>query len=184
MIWPPAPDEPAIVTGLCSHPGTKSGCHRAAGIAAGPEVQRESSAERPPLAERRILCTVRAEQVSIMSAATATAAPGAQGASLMDPSTWSMAWAAVVVPNAVMMYGHHRGGTLVIVNTVLRHFGVYGLFAVPFVGLTMEKSFYDTALSLQGINPCERAANREGEGFPSGGHALPSLSLVPVKKVI
>lgn len=101
-----------------------------------------------------------------------------------DPRTWSCAWAAVCVPNAAMVYAHHRGGTLVIVNTVLRTAGVYGLFAVPFIGLAMEKSFYDTALSLQGINPCAIADNRKSEGFPAGGHMLPSLSLVPVRKVL
>jgi hypothetical protein len=82
-----------------------------------------------------------------------------------------------------MLYTHHRGGTLFIVNTVLRTTGVYGLFAVPFIGLAMEKSFYDTALSLQGIDPCQRAPDRQNEGFPSGGHMLPSLSLLPVRRI-
>uniref|UniRef100_A0A7R9UNA3 Uncharacterized protein n=1 Tax=Diacronema lutheri TaxID=2081491 RepID=A0A7R9UNA3_DIALT len=123
---------------------------------------------------------------SAASSATSAAASSAasvqhaavRGAVLSDPSTWSIGWTAVLVPNAAMVYMHGRGGTLVIVNTVLRTAGVYGLFAVPFIGLAMEKSFYDTALALQGIDPCVRADERKHEGFPS----LPSLSLVPVRK--
>jgi len=52
-------------------------------------------------------------------------------ATLLDPSTWSVGWVCVVVPNAAMLYGHYKGKTLHIVNAVLRTTGVYGLFAVP-----------------------------------------------------
>ena len=38
------------------------------------------------------------------------------------------------------------------------------------------------ALCLRGIDPNKRADERQGEGFPSGGHTLPSLSLVPLRE--
>ena len=65
------------------------------------------------------------------------------------------------------------------VNAVVQSpVGVYGLLALPFVSLAMEKCIYDTAQAAQGIDPSIRPANRGG--FPSGGAALPSLALVPV----
>jgi len=58
--------------------------------------------------------------------------------------------------------------------------GFYGIFALPFLTLGMEKCIYDTAQSVQGINPNTRPADRGG--FPSGGADLPSFSLVAVQK--
>jgi hypothetical protein len=57
---------------------------------------------------------------------------------------------------------------------------VYGLVALPFVTLAMEKSIYDTVQAAQGIDPNIRPAGRGG--FPSGGAELPSFSLIPVQK--
>lgn len=103
--------------------------------------------------------------------------------SLTDPSSWSMGWMCILVPNAVMLFGHYKGKTLHIVNAVLRSpLGVHGLFAVPFIGVAMEKSFYDTALSLQGIDPNKLREDRKHEGFPSGGHMLPSFSMVSIRE--
>ena len=45
--------------------------------------------------------------------------------------------------------------------------GVYGLFALPFLTLGMEKSIYDTVQAWQGIDPNVRPKDRGG--FPSGG---------------
>jgi len=45
----------------------------------------------------------------------------------------------------------------------------------------MEKSFYDTALSFQGINPNVLNEARKHEGFPAGGHMLPSFSWISVR---
>ena len=59
-----------------------------------------------------------------------------------------MGWSTVLVPNAVMMINHARGGSPAVFNFVIKHCGYYGLFALPFVGLTMEKSFYDTAVRV------------------------------------
>jgi len=89
---------------------------------------------------------------------------------------------AVLVPNAVMMLNHARGGSPAVFNFVIKNFGVHGLFALPAIGLVMEKSWYDTAMCLQGIDPSKVSDDRRGEGFPSGGHNLPSLSLVSLRE--
>ena len=82
--------------------------------------------------------------------------------------------------------------------------GVYGLFALPFVTLSMEKCIYDTVQvsifviagylfsitcstssvcflqAAQGLDPNVIPADRGG--FPSGGGNLPSFSLIDVRK--
>ena len=63
-----------------------------------------------------------------------------------DPATWHMGWTTVLVPNAIMMINHARGGSPAVFNFVIRRFGYHGLFALPFVGMFLEKSFYDTAV--------------------------------------
>lgn len=45
--------------------------------------------------------------------------------------------------------------------------GVYGILALPFLTLAMEKSIYDTVQCWQGIDPNVRPKDRGG--FPSGG---------------
>jgi hypothetical protein len=56
---------------------------------------------------------------------------------------------AICFPNSYMLYMHSRGATGTLVNFTLRNFGVYGLFVIPFIGIAMEKSFYDTAMCIQ-----------------------------------
>lgn len=90
----------------------------------------------------------------------------------------------MIIPNAMMWWTAKRGAGAGTVNAILRSpVGAYGLFAIPFVGLAGEKCFYDSSLALQGIDPNALRPDRRNEGFPSGGHALPSLSLFPVKDV-
>jgi hypothetical protein len=85
-----------------------------------------------------------------------------------------------MVPFTAFCYGHSRGMTGKVVEAVVKSpVGVYGLLALPFVTLAMEKSIYDTVQAAQGINPNIRPANRGG--FPSGGAELPSFSLIPVQ---
>ncbi|CAJ1961253.1 unnamed protein product [Cylindrotheca closterium] len=93
---------------------------------------------------------------------------------------WIYSFSAAMVPFVSFCYMHSKGGTARIVERVVRSpVGVYGLLGLPFVSLAMEKSIYDTVQSYQGINPNIRPADRGG--FPSGGAALPSLSLIPVQ---
>lgn len=96
-------------------------------------------------------------------------------------SAWLVSFAAAMVPFCAFCYGHQRGVTARVIDRMVKsNVGVYGLFALPFVTLAMEKSIYDTVQSIQGIDPNVRPADRGG--FPSGGAELPSLSLVPVQK--
>jgi hypothetical protein len=96
-------------------------------------------------------------------------------------SEWAVSFAAAMVPFTAFCYGHSRGMTGKVVEAVVKSpVGVYGLLALPFITLAMEKSIYDTVQAAQGINPNIRPADRGG--FPSGGAELPSFSLVPVQK--
>jgi hypothetical protein len=86
-----------------------------------------------------------------------------------------------MIPFSAFCYGHSRGMTSRVVEHVVRSpVGVYGLLALPFVTLGMEKSIYDTVQAWQGINPNVRPKDRGG--FPSGGADLPSFSLIPIQK--
>uniref|UniRef100_A0A7S4A904 Uncharacterized protein n=1 Tax=Pseudo-nitzschia australis TaxID=44445 RepID=A0A7S4A904_9STRA len=98
-----------------------------------------------------------------------------------DNYAWVYSAAAAMVPFTAFCYGHSRGVTSRIVERVVRSpVGVYGLFALPFVSLAMEKSIYDTVQAWQGLDPNVVPADRGG--FPSGGASLPSLSLIPIQK--
>ncbi|KAL7433465.1 hypothetical protein ACHAXH_006089 [Discostella pseudostelligera] len=98
-----------------------------------------------------------------------------------QPPSWFLSFSATMVPFCAFCYGHSRGVTTRVVDRVVKSpVGVYGLFALPFLTLGMEKSVYDTVQAWQGIDPNERPADRGG--FPSGGAELPSFSLIPVRK--
>eukprot|EP00978_Attheya_sp_CCMP212_P018845 scaffold52074_cov46-Attheya_sp.AAC.1 len=95
--------------------------------------------------------------------------------------SWMLSFAAAMVPFTAFCYGHSRGVTVRVVERMVKSpVGVYGLFALPFITLAMEKSIYDTVQALQGIDPSFIPAGRGG--FPSGGAGLPSLNLVPIQK--
>lgn len=110
-----------------------------------------------------------------------------------------------MVPFCAFLYGHSQGLTKYVVErTVKSPIGVYGLFALPFVTLSMEKCIYDTVQvksisycnilirnyllnillcflqAAQGLDPNVIPADRGG--FPSGGGNLPSFSLIAVRK--
>jgi len=82
--------------------------------------------------------------------------------------SWFLSFSAAMVPFCAFCYGHSRGVTTRVVDRVVKSpVGVYGLLALPFITLGMEKSIYDTVQAWQGINPNVRPADRGG--FPSGG---------------
>ena len=88
-----------------------------------------------------------------------------------------LGWAAVVVPNAAMGYAHYRGHSAKIFGFFLRGNRLpFGLFLLPIVGVSLEKCWYDTSLSLLARDPKARAKGRHE--WPEGGHTLPNLSLV------
>jgi len=96
-------------------------------------------------------------------------------------NAWMYSFAAAMVPFSAFCYGHGRGVTSRVVERVVKSpVGVYGLFALPFVTLAMEKSVYDTVQAWQGLDPNVVPADRGG--FPSGGSSLPSFSLIAVQK--
>jgi len=98
-----------------------------------------------------------------------------------DNYAWMYSAAAAMVPFSAFCYGHGRGVTSRVVERVVKSpVGVYGLFALPFLTLAMEKSIYDTVQAWQGLDP--NVVPADSGGFPSGGAKLPSLSLVPVQK--
>ena len=71
-----------------------------------------------------------------------------------------------------------------IIEPIYRRFGPFGLLALPWATLSIEKSMYDSFLALRGHDMyAERertGVNPHGE-FPSGGAALPSFSFVEVR---
>ena len=82
--------------------------------------------------------------------------------------SWFLSFSAAMVPFCAFCYGHSRGVTTKVVDRVVKSpVGVYGLLALPFITLGMEKSIYDSVQAWQGINPNVRPADRGG--FPSGG---------------
>ena len=96
-----------------------------------------------------------------------------------------MAACLAVIPNAALWYGLSRGRNKLetLVTGALRVGGIPALLAIPFLGMSMEKCFYDTLVSIQGCDPTYVPPEKRGDAFPSGGHALPSFSLVPVRHV-
>jgi len=98
-----------------------------------------------------------------------------------EDSAWVICFGATMVPFCGFLYAHSKGLSGKAVEAVVRSpLGVYGLLALPFVTLGMEKCIYDTVQSAQGFDPNIRPADRGG--FPSGGaDLLPSFSLIPVQ---
>jgi hypothetical protein len=98
-----------------------------------------------------------------------------------DNVAWMYSAAAAMAPFTLFCFSHTKGVTVRAVEAMAKSpVGVYGLLALPFMTLAMEKSIYDTVQAWQGLDPNLRPKDRGG--FPSGGSALPSFSLIPVQK--
>ena len=88
-----------------------------------------------------------------------------------DNVAWAYSFAAMMLPFTAFCFGHARGATVRVVEQVARSpVGVYGLLALPFCTLAVEKSIYDTVQAWQGLDPNIRPADRGG--FPSGGAGM------------
>ena len=97
---------------------------------------------------------------------------------------WAVSFGMAMVPISAFGWIHSRGWTGHVVKAVVASpVGVYGLLALPFCTLAMEKCIYDTCQAAQGIDPNVVTDPNRG-GFPSGGSQLPSLSLLPVRRII
>ena len=72
-----------------------------------------------------------------------------------------------VIPNAALWYGLSRGRNKleVLVTGALKVGGIPALLAIPFLGMSMEKCFYDTLVSLQGCDPTYAPPERRGDAF-------------------
>jgi hypothetical protein len=120
-----------------------------------------------------------------MSQTTTTPSSNPQPRTISDydnreNSAWMYSFGATMVPFLAFCYGHKRGVTVKVVDSILKsRVGGVGLLALPFVTLAMEKCVYDSVQAFQGIDPNVRPADRGG--FPSGGAALPSFSLIAVR---
>ena len=78
-----------------------------------------------------------------------------------------------------------KGGGLFgkVVGAVYNRVGAAGLLAIPFGSLTIEKSTYDTYCAYHGQSIYEQHDGKAKHGgFPSGGAALPSFSLLKTRQ--
>ena len=92
---------------------------------------------------------------------------------------WKLSAAAAMGPFCAFLYAHQRGLTVKLFEAAYRSAGIPGLIGVPTVTLAMEKCVYDTVNCYQGKE--KNAVPRGLVGpvtFPSGGHMLPSFSLL------
>jgi hypothetical protein len=68
-----------------------------------------------------------------------------------------------------------------IIEGLYRRFGVAGCLALPWITLALEKTSYDTLAAVRGFNPEREHDPSVTGGFPSGGSALPSFALLPIR---
>ena len=82
-----------------------------------------------------------------------------------DNVAWMYSAAAAMAPFTLFCFSHTKGVTVRAVEAMAKSpVGVYGLLALPFFTLAMEKSIYDTVQAWQGLDPNVRP--KDGEGSP------------------
>ena len=78
------------------------------------------------------------------------------------------------------------GGLVKLIEVLYNRFGAKGLLALPFGSLAIEKSTYDSYCAYWGqsiyADPEADALKGKHGGFPSGGAALPSFSLIETRQ--
>ena len=135
---------------------------------------------------QRATCTSLARQTSgaMQASKSGTALPTTEEEEV--PKWPIYAFIGVVFIGMPLMPTSRSGGLFAkIVGAVYNRVGATGLLAIPFVSLTAEKSTYDTYCAYWG-NDIYAASKSSGDapkhgGFPSGGAALPSLSLIKTR---
>ena len=109
--------------------------------------------------------------------------PSSETAEQDEIPKWPIyAFIGVVFIGAPLMPQTKGGGMFArVVDVVYKRVGAAGLLGIPFATLTMEKSTYDTYCAYHGHSIYEAKENNPNGGFPSGGAALPSFSLLKTR---
>jgi len=124
--------------------------------------------------------------VAVMPAASSSSTPAAAATAEEDeiPKWPIYAFIGVVFIGMPLMPTAKGGGAFgKFVDVVYRRVGATGLLAIPFGSLTVEKATYDTYCAYHGKSIYEEKESNPHGGFPSGGAALPSFSMLKTRDV-
>ena len=122
------------------------------------------------------------------SKATAMVSPSSSTADQEDkeiPKLGIYAFIGVVFIAMPLMPTKKNGGLAKLVEVLYNRLGAKGLLALPFGSLAVEKSTYDTYCAYHGSSiytPEADALEGKHGGFPSGGAALPSFSMIETRQ--
>ena len=118
--------------------------------------------------------------------ARASASTSAQQEEKEIPKFGIYAFIGVVFIAMPLMPTKKDGGLARLIGVLYNRLGAKGLLALPFASLTVEKSTYDTYCAYWGdsiyADPNADALAGKHGGFPSGGAALPSFSLIETRQ--
>ena len=99
------------------------------------------------------------------------------------PKMGIYAFIGVVFIAMPLMPTKKHGGFAKVIDVLYKRLGATGLLALPFGTLTAEKSIYDSYCAYWGhsIYADPDTTPKHG-GFPSGGAALPSFSVIETRQ--